>query len=117
MTVHVEGRDDTLRFMAALKPLKSVVAVIHLNGNEMPDIDVPSDISPRPFFDEQVMTFLADLSRQLLASPEGHLYPDLTAFAFYIRKANLAKLQQIFAGCERRMGRDYAFISPPPISP
>ena len=48
---------------------------------------------PLRVFDEQVIKFLGDLSAVLLKSPLVRQYPDLSAFAFYIRKANLLKLR------------------------
>jgi len=48
---------------------------------------------PLRVFDEQVIKFLGDLSAELLKSPLVRQYPDLSAFAFYIRNANLLKLR------------------------
>ena len=48
---------------------------------------------PLRVFDDQVIKFLGDLSAELFKSPLVHQYPDLSAFAFYIRKANLLKLR------------------------
>lgn len=51
------------------------------------------DNTPLRVFDEQVMELLGGLSAELLKSPLVRAYPDLAAFAFYIRKANLLKLR------------------------
>ena len=50
--------------------------------------------TPLKAFDERVVQFLGDLSTELLKSPLVRQYPDLSAFAFYVRKANLSKLQE-----------------------
>jgi len=48
---------------------------------------------PLRVFDEQVIKFLGELSSDLLKSPLVRQHPDISAFAFYIRKANLLKLR------------------------
>lgn len=47
----------------------------------------------RPF-DPAAMGFAADLSRMLMASPDARAFPELIALAYWLRKANLARLQQ-----------------------
>ena len=49
--------------------------------------------TPLKVFDGQVVHFLGGLSAELMKSPLVRQYPDLAAFAFYIRRANLQKLQ------------------------
>lgn len=49
--------------------------------------------TPLKVFDESVVQLLADISADLLKSPLVRQYPDLAAFAFYVRKANLLKLR------------------------
>jgi len=57
------------------------------------------DNRPLRVFDEQVVEFLGELSADLLKSPLVRQYPDLAAFAFYIRRANLLKLRDaLFPG-------------------
>ena len=67
--------------------------------------------TPLRVFDEQVVEFLGGLSADLLKSPLVRTYPDLAAFAFYIRKANLLKLKEsLFSnGTEGRVGRGLCF--------
>ena len=52
-----------------------------------------SNVNSAPFevFNETVVKFLEDLSTKLLKSPVVRQFPDLSAFAFYIRRANLQK--------------------------
>ncbi len=61
---------------------------------------VKIDNTPLRVFDEQVVQFLSELSAELLKSPLVRQYPDLSAFAFYIRKANLRKLQNQLFGTQ-----------------
>ena len=60
---------------------------------------------PLEAFDERVVQFLGDLSADLLKSPLVRQYPDLSAFAFYVRRANLSKLQEQLKLEEGRLGR------------
>ena len=55
------------------------------------------------------MDFLAEVSSELLNSPIGRAYPDVASFAFYIRKANLAKLAAEFGNTAGRLGRGLCF--------
>lgn len=59
---------------------------------------VKVDNTPLRVFDEQVVQFLGGLSAEMLNSPLVRQYPDLSAFAFYIRKANLQQLQERLFG-------------------
>ena len=65
--------------------------------------------SPLKVFDERVVQFLGDLSAELLKSSLVRQYPDLSAFAFYVRKANLSKLQEQLKLEEGRLGRGLCF--------
>ena len=69
------------------------------------------EICNKPFrtFDESVVEFLGGLSADLLKSPLVRQHPDLSAFAFYVRKANLVKLRQRLALEEGRLGRGLCF--------
>lgn len=69
------------------------------------------DNRPMRVFDEQVIEFLGGISAELMKSSVSRAYPDLMAFAFYIRKANLLKLKGILFpnGTEGRVGRGLCF--------
>lgn len=62
----------------------------------------------RPF-EPMVLDCLGEISAAILKSPVGRQFPDLTAFAFYIRKANLQKLEAALALGEIRLGRGLCF--------
>ncbi len=62
----------------------------------------------RPF-EPVVIDCLGEISAAILKSPVGRQHPDLMAFAFYIRKANLQKLEATFASDEIRLGRGLCF--------
>ena len=65
--------------------------------------------TPLKVFDERVVQFLGDLSAELLKSPLVRQYPDLSAFAFYVRRANLFKLQEQLKLEDGRLGRGLCF--------
>ena len=50
----------------------------------------------RPFvpFDSILREFLIDLSSELINRPESRTYPDIMAFAFWCRKANINKIKK-----------------------
>ena len=62
----------------------------------------------RPF-EPMVLDCLGEISAAILKSPVGRQYPDLTAFAFYVRKANLQKLEAALPPGEVRLGRGLCF--------
>ena len=62
----------------------------------------------RPF-EPIVLDCLGEISAAILKSPVGRQFPDLTAFAFYIRRANLQKLEAALAPGEIRLGRGLCF--------
>ena len=60
----------------------------------------------RPFvpYDGMLCDFLNDLSTKLRSGSESSVYPDIMAFAFWCRKANIAKLKTDFKNGEARLG-------------
>ncbi|MFA6409668.1 MAG: acyl-CoA reductase [Gammaproteobacteria bacterium] len=60
-------------------------------------------------YNELVCTFLSDLSFELLASENTKLYPDIAYFAFWCRKANIAKLKADFEDGKSRLGLGLVF--------
>lgn len=67
------------------------------------------DNTPLSVFDDGVLVFLEEVSAALLKSPLGRAYPDIAAFAFYSRKANLLKLKETFGDMAGRLGRGLCF--------
>lgn len=66
--------------------------------------------TPTPVFDRTRLDFLADLSKALLASPGVQALPDVVSFAFWCRRANLARLMEDRAsGSQLRMGLGLTF--------
>lgn len=65
--------------------------------------------SPLPVYSEESLSFLSDLSAELLHSPACRAYPDVMSFAFWCRKGNLQKLREARTDRETRLGRGLAF--------
>ena len=53
-------------------------------------------VKPLPPYDEKICTFLAELSKKLQKDRRAMAYPDVLSFAFFCRKANIAKLKAEF---------------------
>ncbi len=70
-----------------------------------------SNVNSTPLrpFEPMVLDCLGEVSTAILTSPVGRQFPDLTAFAFYIRKANLQKLALNLNPDEIRLGRGLCF--------
>ena len=67
--------------------------------------------STRPFepYGELLCKFLNDLSVELRSRDDSYAYPDVIAFAFWCRKANIAKLKTGFNNNETRLGLGVVF--------
>ncbi|MBW7900592.1 MAG: acyl-CoA reductase [Rhodocyclaceae bacterium] len=63
---------------------------------------------PLPPYAPETLAFLADLSRLLLADSACRTFPDIAAFGYWCRPANLDRLAQAFAGPRQRIGRGLA---------
>ena len=63
----------------------------------------------RPFAPD-VLDFLSALSAALLKDREAKAYPDVITFAYFCRKAHLARLEEEYAGrLDGRLGRGVVF--------
>jgi hypothetical protein len=84
-------------------PMKNLsnLPVEVLVGGELETVD---STPLRPYSGEAV-SFLSELSTLLLKSPASRTYPDIAGFAYWIRKANLARLSRSFESENFRVGR------------
>jgi hypothetical protein len=69
------------------------------------------NVSTRPFepYYELLCKFLNDLSSELRSRDDSSAFPDVIAFAFWCRKANIAKLKTGFNNKENRLGLGMIF--------
>ena len=68
-------------------------------------------VKTRPFtpYDKLLCAFLDDLSAQLRSCVEPSAYPDVMAFAFWCRRANIDRLKTGFNNGETRLGLGVVF--------
>lgn len=66
-------------------------------------------VRPLPPYDERVCAFLSALSAKLRNDRAAVKWPDVQSFAFFCRKANLARLKAAFEDGRTRVGRGLAF--------
>lgn len=60
--------------------------------------------SPKRIFDEDVVSFLVELSTRLIKSEIAKRYPDLISFAFWCRKTNLESMKERYSLDKERLG-------------
>lgn len=77
------------------------------------------DFCPRPLkpFENETRNFLAALSSDLLADPSAKALPDVIAFAWWCRKANIERLAAAYDDGACRIGRGVAFHVTPSNMP
>jgi len=66
-------------------------------------------VQPLVPYDELVCEFLNSLSAALLSDEAAKLYPDVISFAYWCRKANIARLKREFAETHIRLGLGMVF--------
>jgi hypothetical protein len=62
-----------------------------------------------PIFSEEVVEFLSSLSDELLHNSEAKSFPDVAAYAFWIRRKSLEKSKAEYMGGALRVGRGVSF--------
>ncbi|MBQ2611917.1 acyl-CoA reductase, partial [bacterium] len=65
--------------------------------------------SPLVTYNDEVCKFLNDLSSEIIKSSISRVYPDLSAVAFWARKASIHKLKEKFGDTSNRTGRGLCF--------
>lgn len=64
---------------------------------------------PLKIFDERIMNFLNDLSRNILKNKAAKAYPDVMTFGFWCRRASIETLKKPYDPLEQSFGRGIAF--------
>lgn len=62
----------------------------------------------KPFCNE-IVSFLADVSKELMTSKEARYYPDVVTLGFWLRKASIEGLRERFMSNQKTVGRGVAF--------
>lgn len=83
--------------------------MIPMSANDAQYLVGQADIDARPMglYDDDTCAFLHDLSATLLK--RGRRYPDVIAFAFWCRRANIQRLKAARHDIDSRVGRGLAF--------
>ncbi len=81
-----------------------------LVGDKEVLMNMPRVVMKRPF-DEQIIDFLNDLSKELMHDKTAKLFPDIVTLGFWLRRSSILKLKERFIGIGdyARMGRGVAF--------
>lgn len=68
------------------------------------------EIAPKMPFDDNVLSFLSDLSGELMTSAEAKAFPDVVTLGFWLRRSSLSAMKKRFISeSELRIGRGAAF--------
>ena len=83
--------------------------ITYLTGSEE-SVTQLTDINALIPFDDRIVEFLNDVSKELMNNRESKIYSDVVTFAFWIRKGSVLKLKERFVQEERlRLGKGVAF--------
>lgn len=80
----------------------------YLVGNKI-ILENISKVAALPMFSNKMMSFLADLSREILKYQEIKEYVDVMSYAYWIRKASLEEAKRRHFDYENRIGRGVTF--------
>ncbi len=64
---------------------------------------------PLPPYSDEAIEFASQLSKNIMRSPSVRIYPDMSALAFWCRKANLQKMKANCPEADKRLGRGLCF--------
>ena len=83
--------------------------VTYLVGNPEIAAKLP-EISAMPPFDDMIVAFLDDLSKELIHTKDAKAYSDVITLGFWLRKASILKLKERFGNKEGyRLGKGVVF--------
>lgn len=68
-----------------------------------------STVKVYPICDIRIVDFLSALSKEILLDKRSKKYPDVTSFAFWIRKSSINKISKNFLISNNRIGRGVSF--------
>lgn len=68
-----------------------------------------ADVPVLPLFSDKVLDFFDVLSKKLLHDRLARRYPDIIAYAFWIRRASMEKVRQRYRSDTQKLGRGIAF--------
>ncbi|MBP3805433.1 MAG: hypothetical protein J6I76_16370 [Oribacterium sp.] len=82
--------------------------VTYLTGSAEIAAELPSVPAKVPF-DETIVNFLNEVSREIMKDPRSRAYSDVVTFGFWIRKGSVLKLKERFISEGLHLGKGVAF--------
>lgn len=82
--------------------------VTYLTGSAEIAVEL-STVPARKPFDETIVSFLNDVSREIMKDPRSRAYSDVVTFGFWIRKGSVIKLKERFISEGFHLGKGVAF--------
>lgn len=84
--------------------------VTYLVGSAGIAAELPSVPAMAPF-DDRIVEFLNEVSREIMKDPRGKVYSDVVTFGFWIRKSSVMKLKERYLNSENgiHLGKGVAF--------
>ena len=82
--------------------------VTYLIGSAEIAADLPSIPAKSPF-DDSIISFLNDVSREIMKDPRSRAFSDVVTFGFWIRKGSVQKLKERFNKEGLHLGKGVAF--------
>ncbi len=82
---------------------------LHFLIGDLKGLEQIQHIKVLPIFSTRIISFLAALSKQLLADKRSKDYPDIVSYAFWIRRSALEKSKDNYPQCDRKIGRGVTF--------
>ena len=68
-----------------------------------------SEVPAKVPFDEEIVEFLNDASREIMKDPRSRAYSDVVTFGFWIRKSSVLSLKNRFSDEKTHLGKGVAF--------
>lgn len=101
---HSDVKEDILAENTTLKKINYLV------GSQKMLEQMPF-VAPKQPFDEEVIAFLNDLSRELMKSTAAKTFPDVVTLGFWLRKGSVSSLKNRFKQTDnqKHIGRGVAF--------
>lgn len=98
-----------LRSGGAVIPMRQVFEQIRYLVGNREILEGMENVRVLPLFSDKALDFLDSLSKTLMHSNEAKKYPDVIAYAFWIRREYLEKVSVPYKAGNQKMGRGTAF--------
>lgn len=97
------------RLGGAAIPMQSIFNNIKYIIGDQKILEQMKTVKALPIFSDEILYFLDCISKKLLYDDEAKKYPDVIAYAFWIRKASLEKASIQYKTKRQKIGKGVAF--------